>query len=83
MSTASYDFLAVQNHSLQANTLPVGYPEYTPPPQPRDENDAEIGDLEHGDTYPVPRRDKPARERVLAQNCGAQMSRMGRAWVKH
>jgi len=83
MSTASYDFLAVQDNPLRANVIPVGYSEYTPPPQPRDEKDAEIGDLEHEDIYPVPRRDEPARERVLMQNCGAQMSQMGRAWVKH
>jgi|GEM_PF-1636706 len=85
MSTASYDFLAVQNNPLQANTIPVGYPEYTPLPQPhpRDEFEAEIDDLERENVYPVPRRDEPVRERVLAQNCGEQMSQMGRAWVKH
>ena len=83
MSTASYDFLAVQKNLLQANTIPVGYPEYTPPPQPRDEKGVEIGDLEPGNVYPVPRRDEPVRDRVLAQSCGAQMAQMGRAWVKH
>ena len=85
MSTASYDFLAAHDNSLQANVIPVGYPEYIPPPQPhpRDEFEAEIDDLEPGNVYPVPRRDEPVREHVLTHNCGEQMSHMGRAWVKH
>ncbi len=85
MSTASYDFLAVQNNPLQANTIPVGYPDHTPLPQPhpRDEFEAEIGNLEQDLVYLVPRRDEPVRDRVLAQSCGAQMAQMGRAWVKH
>ncbi len=80
MSTASYDFLV-----KQANTIPIAYPEYTPPPQPdpRDEFTAEIGDLEGDRSTPVPRLDDAVKERVLVQTCRAQMAQMGRAWVKH
>lgn len=53
MSTASYDFLVRQIHSIQANMIPLSYPAYTPPPQPaREEFEGEVSDLEQNPLYP-------------------------------
>ena len=88
MSTASYDFLMYSANSIKANVIPVGYPEYTPPPQPtREEFEGEANDPEQNPAYPdLPQpdsRNNPGKARILAQEFGAQLSQMGRAWVKH
>ena len=88
MSTASYDFLVRQTHSIQANMIPLSYPAYTPPPQPaREEFEGKVSDLEQNPLYPdLPRpdsRNNLGKERILAQECGARLSQIGRAWVKH